>query len=267
MTCRIENGQTFLQSYNAENRLSGIALIEGDCEPLSEPLKTWSFIYDGDGRDLCTPETFFVERGTKVKQIITEGASTSTTYYYAGGGYEVQTDGNTETVRSYYAIAGMIVAMQVGAYGNTPTTWSFFLTDHLGSVVGITDDAGLLTAETRYMPFGEVRTDLDTISTTDFGYTFQRVVVDSGLMDYKARAYDPYLNRWLQPDTILPDFNIPQSLNRYSYVNNSPVCFSDPSGHCPLCVSAAIGAAIGAVVGAAGYGIYVAASGKEFNWK
>ena len=40
-----------------------------------------------------------------------------------------------------------------------------------------------------------------------------------------------YLNRWIQPDTIVPDPANPQSLNRYSYVNNNPVKYTDPSGH------------------------------------
>jgi hypothetical protein len=41
----------------------------------------------------------------------------------------------------------------------------------------------------------------------------------------------PYINRFLQPDTIIPDLSNPQSWNRYSYVTNRPVNFNDPSGH------------------------------------
>ena len=43
----------------------------------------------------------------------------------------------------------------------------------------------------------------------------------------------PYINRFLQPDSIIPDLSNPQSWNRYSYVTNRPVNFSDPSGHRP----------------------------------
>jgi hypothetical protein len=50
-------------------------------------------------------------------------------------------------------------------------------------------------------------------------------------MFYHARYYAPYLNRWIQPDTIIPDPASPQSLNRYSYVRNNPLRFVDPSGH------------------------------------
>jgi len=55
---------------------------------------------------------------------------------------------------------------------------------------------------------------------------------DTGWMYYGARYYDPYLNRWTQPDTIVPEAGNPQALNRYSFVANNPVKYVDPSGHC-----------------------------------
>jgi hypothetical protein len=54
-------------------------------------------------------------------------------------------------------------------------------------------------------------------------------------MDYRARFYDPYINRFIQPDTVIPNLSNLQSLNRYSYVLNQPMNYTDPSGHavCP----------------------------------
>lgn len=43
--------------------------------------------------------------------------------------------------------------------------------------------------------------------------------------------YDPELGRFIQPDTIIPDLSNPQSYNRYSYVMNNPLRYTDPSGH------------------------------------
>jgi len=40
------------------------------------------------------------------------------------------------------------------------------------------------------------------------------------------------LGRFLSADTIVPSPGNPQSLNRYAYVNNNPVKYIDPSGHC-----------------------------------
>ncbi len=50
-------------------------------------------------------------------------------------------------------------------------------------------------------------------------------------MDYKARFYSAYINRFLQPDTLIPSPANPQSWNRYAYTLNNAVNFSDPSGH------------------------------------
>lgn len=43
----------------------------------------------------------------------------------------------------------------------------------------------------------------------------------------------PYINRFLQPDTIIPNPANPQAFNRFSYVYNRPIVLSDPSGHDP----------------------------------
>jgi len=45
-----------------------------------------------------------------------------------------------------------------------------------------------------------------------------------------ARWYDQQLGRWISPDSIIPQPGNPQSLNRYSYVRNAPLRFTDPSG-------------------------------------
>jgi hypothetical protein len=51
----------------------------------------------------------------------------------------------------------------------------------------------------------------------------------------------PYINRFLSPDSIIPDLSNPQGWNRYSYVTNRPVNFNDPSGHMLTCGSAGEG--------------------------
>lgn len=55
------------------------------------------------------------------------------------------------------------------------------------------------------------------------------------LIDFKARWLDPDLQRFISPDDIVPDLNNPQSLNRYSYVNNDPINSTDPTGHKIAC--------------------------------
>jgi RHS repeat-associated protein len=212
MTCRVENGVTYTHTYNAENRAASIARRSGSCAS-GTILESWSFAYDGDGVRVMTAHF----TGTS-------GTPDSTTAYYMGGQYELK-DG---VAKKYYSIAGMMVATQ------DASGLQYLLTDHLGSVAAVTNSTGTLISQQRYLPFGAVRTDVGpAVSQTDFGYTGQRML-DSGMggiMDYKARFYSPYINRFLQPDSIIPDLSNPQSWNRYDYVTNRPVNFNDPTGH------------------------------------
>jgi RHS repeat-associated protein len=212
MKCRIENGVTYTHTYNAENRASSIAKRDGDCET-GTIIESWSFAYDGDGT-----------RVTTAHFTGTQGTPDSVTSYFMGGQYEIK-DG---AAKKYYSIAGMMVAVNDG------TGLQYLLTDHLGSTVAVTNSSGTLTSQQRYLPFGEARSIPNSpIVGTDFTYTGQRLL-DSGMggiMDYKARFYSPYLNHFLQPDSIIPNPSNPQSLNRFGYVLNNPIRFNDPTGH------------------------------------
>ena len=96
----------------------------------------------------------------------------------------------------------------------------------------------------RYLPFGDWRTE-PTAGLTDKGYTGHPSTLlrtgkhnnlgngnnDIGLIYMNARFYVPGLGRFASADTIVPNPANPQSMNRFSYVRNSPFTYFDPSGH------------------------------------
>ncbi len=49
-----------------------------------------------------------------------------------------------------------------------------------------------------------------------------------------GRIYDPTIGRFLQADPIIQDPYDTQSLNRYSYVMNNPLSYTDPTGYSRL---------------------------------
>lgn len=52
-------------------------------------------------------------------------------------------------------------------------------------------------------------------------------------MYYNARFYDPSIGRFLTPDAIVPNPTDAQHFNRYAYVTNNPIKYTDPTGHEP----------------------------------
>jgi RHS repeat-associated protein len=53
---------------------------------------------------------------------------------------------------------------------------------------------------------------------------------NTGLYYYGARYYDASIGRFISADTVVQNFGNPQTLNRYSYVANNPLKYTDPSG-------------------------------------
>ncbi|MFZ1710457.1 MAG: RHS repeat-associated core domain-containing protein, partial [Anaerolineae bacterium] len=90
--------------------------------------------------------------------------------------------------------------------------------------------SGARLSEIRYKPWGESRY---TFGATPTQRRFTGQVLDNvagGLYFYNARYYDPALGRFTQADTLIPQPQNPQNLNRYSYALGNPLRFSDPTG-------------------------------------
>ncbi len=68
-------------------------------------------------------------------------------------------------------------------------------------------------------------------SLTTRGFTGQEELSVASLVHLNGRVYDPFLGRMLSADPVVPDAANPQAWNRYSYVANDPLAFTDPSGY------------------------------------
>lgn len=209
----------FNLSYNAENRL---AKVKKNNVTMAE------FTYDGNGQ--------------RVKAIY-NGETT----YFVGGYFEQK----GSEITKYYFAGGSRIAMRKYT---VPVSMKveYMLGDHLGSTSITTDTTGEKISEMRYTPWGEVRSHWikPNLSTTPayrlpiYSFTGQRSYMDDpstteiegfGLMDYNARMYDPVTGRFTSADSIVAGGV--QGYDRYNYVNNSPMVYTDPTGHAVHCMS------------------------------
>ncbi len=169
------------------------------------PFTSASFVYDGDGR--------------RVKSTI-NGVTT----YFVGAHYEI----TGSQVTKYYFAGSQRIAMQTYTVPQNPTL-RYLLTDHLGSTSLVTDPSGGLLSRQLYKAWGETRYT-NGVLPTKYTYTGQySYTSDFGLHFYNARWYDSLTGRFAQADTIVPAGV--QGLDRYAYVNNSPIVHVDPTGH------------------------------------
>lgn len=195
MTQRVEGGLTYTQTFDAENRLVSVT-VSG---------QTTQFLYDGSGN--------------LAKKTNPNGSKT----IYVGGIYEVDKSSGGAVTRTvtYYPAAG---AMRINS------TIYYTLKDHLGSASVVTDASGTVVGEQRYYPYGETRLTTGSMFT-DKLFTGQREMTGLGIYNYGARFYSPKLGRFISADTIVPGYSNPQALNRFSYVLNNPLRYTDPTGH------------------------------------
>jgi RHS repeat-associated protein len=118
-------------------------------------------------------------------------------------------------------------------------TVRYFHTDHLGSVVAVTNETGRVIERMAYDAWGKRRFTDGTSDnkdslvglTTDRGYTEHEMLDELGIIHMNGRIYDPYIGRFMSADPIIQDPYELQSHNRYSYVMNNPLFYTDPSGY------------------------------------
>ncbi len=65
---------------------------------------------------------------------------------------------------------------------------------------------------------------------TNRGYTTHEHLTDYGIVNMNGRLYDPIVGRMFNADPFIANPNSSQDYNRYSYVRNNPLRYTDPSG-------------------------------------
>jgi RHS repeat-associated protein len=124
----------------------------------------------------------------------------------------------------------------------------YYLFDALGSVVGLATTSGTLEGGYRYTydPYGN-QTSAEPALGNPWRYAgglyMDDVATGTKLTKFGTRYYDPSVGRWTQQDPVAGSIDDPGSLNRYVYVGDDPVNFTDPAGLLRLNVSA-LGCAI-----------------------
>ena len=146
-----------------------------------------------------------------------------TTYYISSNCVEIWSNDILITTKNHYKANHQTIASSDKDY------LIYNYADFLESVSKIASSDGTTLSSIKYSPFGS---DVEASRGFQINYKYTGKEQDiSKLYYYGARYFDPTLGRFLASDNLLPNAFDSQQLNRFSYVKNNPLKWTDPSGH------------------------------------
>ncbi len=211
-----------------------------------------SYSYDANGNMTAGAGRSFTYNLENKPLTITIGGQTTTFVYAGDGGRVKKVVGSTTTryINKLYECESTSCARMIFAGSERVATLlpsggvQYYHPDHLGSSSVITDGTGAKVEALTYFPYGATRTNSSpTTPVVDVPYKFTDKELDSStsLYYYGARYYDPVLGRFISADKRITRLSNPQDFNRYTYVLNNPIFYTDPSGNTPQAALAIYG--------------------------
>jgi RHS repeat-associated protein len=171
--------------------------------------------------------TFVVNPNAKLPQVLMRIKNGVTNYYIYG--------------------AGLLYQVTEMASGTNTLTYHY---DYRGSTVALTDDNGNVTDRIEYSLYATTTYRAGTNDTPFlFNGRFGVMTDPNGLLYMRARYYDTFLCRFLNPDPT----GFSGGMNFFAYANGNPVSYLDPFGLSFWSVAThfAEGVAVGAIITAA----------------
>ena len=193
-------GDTF--AFDAENHIttaSGTMVTGG----------TWYYTYDGNGIRVAKCDN-------RSSAPCTGAAGGSLYWRDINGNVLSESDLSGNITNDYIYFAGRKAA-QEDASGNI----HYLYPDQVNSTVMMTDSSGNSCYNATFTPYGEEHSTLNTCST-NYKFTGYERDSETGLDYAFARYYSSRLGRFMSADPLAGTTSNPQSLNRYSYVQNHP---------------------------------------------
>lgn len=228
---------TTTYTYNAGDQLT----------QTSGPSGTTSFGYDNNGNETSAGSATYTYDLANRETGATSGATT-TSYSVDGDGDRVtqttgsstlnylwdnnnplpelalETDASGTTIRAYIRGTDTIAMLE------SSSTW-YFHHDRLGSVTALTSSSGATEWTYQYEPYGAFRSQnkVDPSAPVNpLDYVGQYDDSTTGLLNLRARQYDPALGRFLSVDPVTEG-----SLNNYDYAGQDPINSYDLDGRFP----------------------------------
>ena len=209
-----------------------------------------SMAYDAAGRVVADPERSFTWTPFDLPRTVTKGSATAefrygpanqrvykelgpSRTYYVGQRFERRLEGTNSTdVCRVLAPVGVVAQVERSALGESTV---YMHTSRGGTVSAGTDESGDAAFHHYFDPFGGRIDENGDAANASFeamtlGFTGHEHDDNLDLINMRGRVFDPRLKRFATPDPLVSATSSTQGLNRYSYVLNNPLRYTDPTG-------------------------------------
>ncbi|MFD9121912.1 RHS repeat-associated core domain-containing protein [Streptomyces bottropensis] len=210
--------------------------VNGNTTSRPGPKSTQSLLWNGEGKlaktSEGTAETSYLYDADGELLIRRAKGDGDTILYLGGTEVRLTVKGTAKTLSGtrYYTANGQTIAVRTAVAGTAGTKLNFLASDHHGTS-SLALDATTYAVTKRYTsPFGASRDLKPGVSwPDDKGFLGKPADAGTGLTHIGAREYDPKNGQFISVDPLL-SLDQHQSLNGYTYANNTPVTASDPTG-------------------------------------
>jgi RHS repeat-associated protein len=283
---KTEPGKTTTYGYDGANRLSTVTLSQSSGHRMAGSDDSVNE-YDADpSRDSVN------EKDTAASRNAGKGKVKTTTVHFTYDGDGVRTEksvtsqSKTDATRYLWDINHGLPQVLTESDGKDTALYSYGLGrismadprkgqmyyqyDGLGSVRSLSDRKGMTRGLYAYDSFGKPLLSASPVDN-DFQYTGEQVDDETGLIYLRSRYYDPEIGRFISRDPFAGFDTSTQSLNRYTYVQNNPVRYADPSGKNPVLAAVGLAGFYGACANTGWYigeqaAIYVQTGENRGSW-
>ena len=166
---------------------------------------------------------------------------------YDGDGDKVQTSGGASGTRVYIRDTAGRVLEETDQNGNVLNDYFYLGDERMGRVNGqgalyfyyndqlsttriMTDRNGNVCYDADYFPWGDEQHVYLNTCGQNYKFTGKERDPDMDIDDFGARFYKAGMGRFYSPDPLGGSLADPQTLNKYSYVINNPLRYTDPTG-------------------------------------
>ncbi|WP_421742687.1 RHS repeat-associated core domain-containing protein [Cellulomonas sp.] len=191
---------------------------------------TQALTWDADGRLSTVTEAGTTTVGSYVytaegERLVRRQGGVTTVYL--PGGQELNLTVSTGVVKAvrYYSFGGNTVAVRTGADFSDVT--SLVNDPHQTASLSIANESHAISNR-RMDPYGNPRGAAPLTWPGDHGF-LNKPTDTTGLTQVGARYYDSAIGRFISVDPVM-DLGKPQQWAAYSYADNNPITYSDPTG-------------------------------------